>query len=86
MIVLIVIILNCTVHSLQVELGELKGRLTEVISNCDALCTRIAKEGPDSLRSSVRPLAAVSTDQKAISLLTSLPLVTQENQSPQQEQ
>ncbi|KAA8547467.1 hypothetical protein F0562_003669 [Nyssa sinensis] len=35
-------------HALQVELGVLKGRLTEVISNCDALCKRIAAEGPVS--------------------------------------
>ncbi|URD80225.1 hypothetical protein MUK42_02825 [Musa troglodytarum] len=40
------------VQHLQVEVGELKGRLTEVISNCDALCKRIAAEGPHSLRSS----------------------------------
>lgn len=43
------------VHPLQVEVGELKGRLTEVISNCDALCKRITAEGPDSLRKSVQP-------------------------------
>lgn len=48
----------CTVHALQVEIGELKGRLTEVISNCDALCKRIASEGPESLRSSVTPFSA----------------------------
>ncbi|CAA0834167.1 Unknown protein [Striga hermonthica] len=47
------------VHALQVELGELKGRLTEVISNCDALCKRISSEGPESLQSSVKPLTAV---------------------------
>ncbi|KAG6485307.1 hypothetical protein ZIOFF_053841 [Zingiber officinale] len=40
-------------NQLQVDVGELKGRLTEVISNCDALCKRIATEGPESLRSSV---------------------------------
>lgn len=28
------------VGPLQIEVGELKGRLTEVISNCDALCKR----------------------------------------------
>lgn len=50
------------VHSLQVELGELKGRLTEVISNCDALCKRITTEGPESLRSSVKPFTASSVD------------------------
>lgn len=49
------------VHALQVELGELKGRLTEVISNCDALCKRIAAEGPDSLQASVKPLAVTTT-------------------------
>jgi hypothetical protein len=47
-----------TVHPLQIEVGELKGRLTEVISNCDALCKRIAAEGPESLRSSVQPFTA----------------------------
>ncbi|CAL9207725.1 unnamed protein product [Musa hybrid cultivar] len=36
------------VQHLQVEVGELKGRLTEVISNCDALCKRIAAEGAES--------------------------------------
>ncbi|KAF8031580.1 hypothetical protein BT93_D0717 [Corymbia citriodora subsp. variegata] len=46
------------VHALQVELGELKGRLTEVISNCDAICKRIESEGPESLRSSVAPFVA----------------------------
>ncbi|KAI3411687.1 uncharacterized protein J3R85_017730 [Psidium guajava] len=45
-------------HALQVDLGELKGRLTEVISNCDALCKRIELEGPESLRSSVTPFIA----------------------------
>ncbi|XP_057784230.1 uncharacterized protein LOC131001681 isoform X1 [Salvia miltiorrhiza] len=74
------------VHSLQVELGELKGRLTEVISNCDALCKRIASEGPESLQSSVRPLAAVTTDQKTVAVLASSPSTTEENQPPQQEQ
>lgn len=43
------------VHPLQVEVGELKGRLTEVISNCNALCSRITAEGPESLRTSVEP-------------------------------
>jgi len=46
---------NIAVHPLQIEVGELKGRLTEVISNCDALCKRIAAGGPESLRSSVQP-------------------------------
>ncbi|XP_030472783.1 uncharacterized protein LOC115690545 isoform X2 [Syzygium oleosum] len=49
------------VHALQVELGELKGRLTEVISNCDALCKRIELEGPESLRSLVTPFVARTT-------------------------
>ena len=48
------------VHSLQVEIGELKGRLTEVMSNCDALCKRIATEGPESLRSSVKPFSTAT--------------------------
>ncbi|XP_030532608.2 LOW QUALITY PROTEIN: uncharacterized protein LOC115742457 [Rhodamnia argentea] len=50
------------VHALQVELGELKGRLTEVISNCDALCKRINWKGPESLRSSVTPFVARTTN------------------------
>ena len=43
-------LLDTIVHPLQIEVGELKGRLTEVISNCDALCKRIGAEGPESLR------------------------------------
>lgn len=50
------------VHALQVELGELKGRLTEVISNCDALCKRIAADGPESLKSTVKPFVLASSD------------------------
>ncbi|KAL4378003.1 hypothetical protein GQ457_02G013830 [Hibiscus cannabinus] len=49
------------VHSLQVELGDLKGRLTEVLNNCNALCKRIAAEGPEPLRSSIKPPFAVAT-------------------------
>lgn len=44
------------------ELGELKGRLTEAMSNCDALCNRIAAGGPEPLRSSVKPFAAAASD------------------------
>ncbi|KAL0449757.1 UNVERIFIED_CONTAM: hypothetical protein Slati_1532100 [Sesamum latifolium] len=73
------------VHALQVELGELKGRLTEVISNCDALCKRIANEGPESLRSTVRPLTAASADEKIVSVLPSLPSTADQDQLPQQE-
>ncbi|KAK8946286.1 hypothetical protein KSP40_PGU002146 [Platanthera guangdongensis] len=46
------------VHQLKIEVGELKGRLTEVISNCDALCKRLAVEGPESLRASVISFSA----------------------------
>lgn len=53
-----------TVHPLQIEVGELKGRLTEVISNCDALCKRISAEGPESLRSSVQPFTADRVEAK----------------------
>ncbi|TXG59770.1 hypothetical protein EZV62_014343 [Acer yangbiense] len=53
------------VHTLQVGLGELKGRLTEVISNCDALCKRIASEGPQSLRASIKPFAAPNIESQA---------------------
>lgn len=49
------------VHELQVEVGELKGRLTEVISNCDGVCKRIVAEGPESLQSSIKPFTAAST-------------------------
>lgn len=60
--------LEHVVHALQVEIGELKGRLTEVISNCDALCRRIATEGPESLRSSIKPFAvAVATPENGSS-------------------
>ncbi|XP_059623522.1 uncharacterized protein LOC132266611 [Cornus florida] len=52
------------VHALQVELGELKGRLTEVISNCDALCKRIDTQGPETLRSSIKPFAVASVDSE----------------------
>ncbi|KAE9597869.1 hypothetical protein Lal_00029614 [Lupinus albus] len=58
------------VPSLQVEIGELKGRLTEVISNCDALCKRIAAEGPESLRSSIKPFA-IATAEREIGLRSS---------------
>ncbi|CAL5412168.1 unnamed protein product [Camellia sinensis] len=50
------------VHALQVDLGELKGRWTEAISNCDSLCKRINAEGPESLRSSVKPFSVTSAD------------------------
>ncbi|XP_004232476.1 uncharacterized protein [Solanum lycopersicum] len=53
------------VHGLQVELGVLKGRLTEVISNCDALCKRIDAEGPESLRSSIKPFTIASSDTES---------------------
>lgn len=59
------------VHGLQVELGELKGRLTEVISNCDAICRRINAEGPESLRSSVKPFSEASAELEASSSLPS---------------
>ncbi|KAL7142089.1 hypothetical protein ABFS83_08G099600 [Erythranthe nasuta] len=73
------------VHGLQVELGELKGRLTEVISNCDALCKRIANEGPESLQSSVEPLtAAASTNHNSLSLLPSLPSSQEEDRLSQE--
>lgn len=53
-----------TVHQLQVEIGELKGRLTEVVSNCDSLCKRIMVEGPESLHSSVKPFTRLSSMSK----------------------
>ncbi|PON99490.1 hypothetical protein TorRG33x02_046570 [Trema orientale] len=67
------------VHSLQVEIGELKGRLTEVISNCDALCRRIAAEGPESLRSSVKPFAVPVAATEDSSGPSSIRIVVQRN-------
>ncbi|CAM8879999.1 unnamed protein product [Rhodiola kirilowii] len=59
------------VHALQVDLGELKGRLTEVISNCDALCKRISSEGPEPLRSSIKPFrSTVTTTDPVISSIS----------------
>lgn len=58
------------VHSLQVELGELKGRLTEVISNCDALCKRIAADGPESLKSTVKPFLLAPSETSTSSAET----------------
>ncbi|KAL8229315.1 hypothetical protein R6Q57_014215 [Mikania cordata] len=52
------------VDELQVELGELKGRLTEVMSNCDALCKRIIAGGPEPLLSSIKPFAEAAVDLK----------------------
>ncbi|GMI86371.1 hypothetical protein like AT5G66290 [Hibiscus trionum] len=53
------------VHTLQVELGELKGRLTEVLSNCDTLCKRITAEGPEPLRSSIKPFAVATANRSS---------------------
>ncbi|GAB2224423.1 hypothetical protein Droror1_Dr00005182 [Drosera rotundifolia] len=52
------------VHELQVEIGELKGRLTELISNCNALCKRIAQDGPESLQSSIKPFTSTVVDTR----------------------
>ncbi|XVF15884.1 hypothetical protein REPUB_Repub09cG0194800 [Reevesia pubescens] len=60
------------VHTLQVELGELKGRLTEVLSNCDALCKRIAAEGPEPLQSSIKPFAVAPANSIVNRSLSSL--------------
>ncbi|MED6161113.1 hypothetical protein PIB30_057691 [Stylosanthes scabra] len=74
------------VHSLQVEIGELKGRLTEVINNCDTLCKRIAEEGPESLRSSVKPFAFSTVDkEKSLASSSSFPTVSGTN-SPSTEE
>jgi len=66
-------------HALQVEIGELKGRLTEVISNCDALCKRIEAEGSESLRSSIKPFSIASADQETGSSSSSLRTVSKIN-------
>ncbi|CAL9095000.1 unnamed protein product, partial [Musa textilis] len=55
-------LVNIAVQQLQVEVGELKGRLTEVISNCDMLCKRIVAEGPESLRSSLNPISTSNAE------------------------
>jgi mRNA-degrading endonuclease toxin of MazEF toxin-antitoxin module len=47
----------CAVYPLQVEVGELKGRLNEVISNCDALCKRISSLGPEALGTTITPFS-----------------------------
>lgn len=60
------------VHALQVGIGELKGRLTEVISNCDALCKRITVEGPESLRSSIKPFSVVAAELERASSTSSM--------------
>ncbi|CDY18601.1 BnaA09g07940D [Brassica napus] len=60
------------VNGLQVELGELKGRLTEVINNCDTLCKRINAEGPQSLRSTVTPFILAPPD--SVSMNTTITL------------
>ncbi|XP_061345655.1 uncharacterized protein LOC133291406 [Gastrolobium bilobum] len=73
------------VHALQVEIGELKGRLTEVISNCDALCKRIAAEGPESLRSSIKPFAIATADQEIGLSSSSLQTVSRTSQPPAEE-
>ncbi|KAG4912174.1 hypothetical protein JHK82_052759 [Glycine max] len=59
----------------QVEIRELKGRLTEVISNCDALCKRIATKGPESLVSSIKPFAVTTADQETYLSSSSLRIV-----------
>ncbi|XP_027361931.1 uncharacterized protein LOC113869681 [Abrus precatorius] len=72
------------VHALQVEIGELKGRLTEVISNCNALCKRIAAEGPESVQSSIKPLAIATAGQETCSSSSSLQTVSKTNPSAEE--
>ncbi|CAI9276468.1 unnamed protein product [Lactuca saligna] len=57
------------VDELQVAIGELKGRLTEVISNCDGLCKRISDVGPEPLRSTVKPFSATMSHDLSSSTL-----------------
>ncbi|MBA0655538.1 hypothetical protein Goklo_008012, partial [Gossypium klotzschianum] len=54
------------IHTLQVELRELKERLTEVLSNYEALCNRIAAEGPEPLRS-IEPFAVSTSNSTSLS-------------------
>ncbi|KAG4169020.1 hypothetical protein ERO13_A12G060300v2 [Gossypium hirsutum] len=54
------------VHTLQVELGELKERLTEVLSNYEPLCNRIASGGPEPLRS-IKPFAVSTSNSTSLS-------------------
>ncbi|QCD91099.1 uncharacterized protein LOC114169845 [Vigna unguiculata] len=74
------------VHALQVEIGEFKGRLTEVISNCDALCKRIETEGSESLRSSIKPFSIATADQKTGSSSSNLQTVSKINHPPSAEE
>lgn len=69
-------------HSLKVELGELKGRLTEVISNCDALCKRIGSEGPHSLQASIKPFVPPDIKPEGSSSLSTEVQDSKHNSSP----
>lgn len=51
------------VYPLQVEVGELKGKLKEVLANYDSLCRRISAEGPDVLKASVIPFSSSELQQ-----------------------
>ncbi|KAH9317024.1 hypothetical protein KI387_018793 [Taxus chinensis] len=46
------------VYPLQVEVGELKGKLKEVLADYNALCKRINAEGPDVLKASAMPFSS----------------------------
>ncbi|KAK5775053.1 hypothetical protein PVK06_042920 [Gossypium arboreum] len=59
-------VLNNKIHTLQVELGELKERLTEVLSNYEPLCNRIAAGGPEPLRS-IKPFAVSTSNSTSLS-------------------
>ncbi|WZZ85444.1 hypothetical protein YC2023_114023 [Brassica napus] len=61
-----------SVYKIHVELGDLKGRLTEVINNCDTLCKRINAEGPQSLRSTVTPFTLAPPDSVSINTTTTM--------------
>lgn len=57
------------------EIGEHKGRLTEVINDCGALCKKIAAEGPDPLEVSLKPFE-FSTESEVSYTSSSLSLAT----------
>eukprot|EP00250_Pteridium_aquilinum_P008735 c18171_g1_i1 orf=582-752(+) len=45
------------VHSIKVEVKEMKGRLKEVLGHYNDLVKSINAEGPDFLRADAKPLA-----------------------------
>lgn len=53
------------VHAIKVEVGEMKGRLREVVENYNVLEKRINADGPDFLKVAAKPLAISNFPRKA---------------------